>query len=94
MTCAHYVDYILEREGDVAAVIGEPIRCTPIIPKPDYWQTIRPACDRHGALLIFDEIPHSLGRTGRMFTFENSGSSRTWWSSARGSAGVFAAGRS
>jgi len=73
LTCARYVEYILEKEGDIAAVIAEPIRSTPYIPKPEYWQTIRRACDRHGALLIFDEIPHSLGRTGRMFTFENFG---------------------
>jgi 4-aminobutyrate aminotransferase len=73
MTCARYVEYILEKEGDVAAVVAEPIRSTPTIPKPEYWQIIRRACDRHGALLIFDEIPHSLGRTGRMFTFENFG---------------------
>jgi 4-aminobutyrate aminotransferase len=73
MTCARYVEYILEKEGDIAAVIAEPIRSTPTIPTPEYWQTIRRACDRHGALLIFDEIPHSLGRTGRMFTFENFG---------------------
>ncbi len=73
LTCARYVEYILEKEGDIAAVIAEPIRSTPYIPKPDYWQSIRRACDRHGALLIFDEIPHSLGRTGRMFTFENFG---------------------
>jgi 4-aminobutyrate aminotransferase len=71
MTCANYVEYILEKEGDIAAVIAEPIRSTPYIPKPEYWQKIRQACDRHGALLIFDEIPHSLGRTGEMFTFEN-----------------------
>jgi 4-aminobutyrate aminotransferase len=71
--CADYVEYILEKEGDIAAVISEPIRSTPYIPKPEYWQKIRRACDRHGALLIFDEIPHSLGRTGKMFTFENFG---------------------
>jgi 4-aminobutyrate aminotransferase len=62
-----------EKEGDIAAVIAEPIRSTPYIPKPEYWQKIRRACDRHGALLIFDEIPHALGRTGKMFTFENFG---------------------
>jgi len=73
MTCARYVEYILEKEGDIAAVIAEPIRSTPYIPKPEYWQIIRDACDRHGALLIFDEIPHALGRTGKMFTFENFG---------------------
>lgn len=73
MTCAGYVEYILEKEGDIAAVIAEPIRSTPYIPKPEYWQRIRRACDKHGALLIFDEIPHALGRTGKMFTFENFG---------------------
>jgi len=71
--CANEIRYILEKEGDIAAVISEPIRSTPYIPKPEYWQKIRQACDRHGALLIFDEIPHSLGRTGKMFTFEHFG---------------------
>jgi 4-aminobutyrate aminotransferase len=73
LTCAKYVEYILEKERDIAAVISEPIRSTPYIPKPEYWQVIRNACDRHGTLLIFDEIPHALGRTGKMFTFENFG---------------------
>ncbi len=73
LTCARYIEYMLEKEGDVAAVIAEPIRSTPYIPKPAYWQHVRRACDRHGALLIFDEIPHCLGRTGKMFTFENFG---------------------
>ena len=71
LKCAHYIEYVLEKEGDVAAVIAEPVRSTPSIPRSDYWQTIRRACDRHGALLIFDEIPHALGRTGKMFTCEN-----------------------
>ena len=73
LTCARYVEYILKKERDIAAVIAEPIRSTPYIPKPEYWQSIRRACDRYGALLIFDEIPHCLGRTGKMFTFENFG---------------------
>jgi 4-aminobutyrate aminotransferase len=73
LMCARYVEYILEKEGDIAAVIAEPIRSTPYIPRSEYWQTIRRACDRHGALLIFDEIPHALGRTGKMFTCENFG---------------------
>ena len=71
LTCAKYVEYILEKEGDIAAVIAEPVRSTPYIPKPEYWQIIRKACDRQGALLVFDEIPHALGRTGKMFSCEN-----------------------
>ena len=71
LQCARYVEYVLEKEGDVAAVIGETVRSTPYIPPPDYWRTIRAACDRHGALLILDEIPHCLGRTGKMFSCQH-----------------------
>lgn len=70
LACADYVEYMLEREGDVAAVIAETIRNVPVIPPPDYWKRIRAACDRHGALLILDEIPIGLGRAGKFFAFE------------------------
>ena len=73
LSCADYVEYVLEKEGDVAAVVAETVRSTPFIPPADYWQRIRKACDKHGALLILDEIPHCLGRTGKMFTFEHYG---------------------
>ncbi|MEK6717180.1 MAG: aspartate aminotransferase family protein, partial [candidate division NC10 bacterium] len=73
LRCARVVEYVLEQEGDVAAVIAEPVRSTCAIPSPDYWRSVREACDRHGALLIFDEIPQSLGRTGRMFACEHFG---------------------
>lgn len=73
LKCAEYVEYVLEKEGDVAAVVAESVRSTPYVPKPEYWQIIRRACDRYGALLILDEIPHCLGRTGRMFTCEHFG---------------------
>ncbi|MBX3733940.1 MAG: aspartate aminotransferase family protein [Verrucomicrobiae bacterium] len=73
LACADYIEYVLEKEGDVAAVIGETMRCTPFIPPPDYWSRVRAACDRHGTLLILDEIPIGLGRTGRMFACEHYG---------------------
>jgi (R)-1-hydroxy-2-aminoethylphosphonate ammonia-lyase len=73
LACADYVDYVLEREGDVAAVIAETVRCTPFIPPTDYWRRVRAACHKHGALLILDEIPIGLGRTGRIFAFEHYG---------------------
>jgi 4-aminobutyrate aminotransferase len=69
--CASMVRYVLEREGDVAAVVAEPARAVPYIPPPGFWQTVRQACDDHGALLIFDEIPTGLGKTGRMFACEH-----------------------
>ncbi|MCK5621619.1 MAG: aspartate aminotransferase family protein [Alphaproteobacteria bacterium] len=71
--CANMVRYILEREGDIAAVVAEPNRAVPYIPPPGFWAEIRRACDDHGALLIFDEIPTGLGKTGRMFACEHDG---------------------
>ncbi|QCI66141.1 (R)-1-hydroxy-2-aminoethylphosphonate ammonia-lyase [Phreatobacter stygius] len=73
MACATMVDYVLSREGDVAAVIAEPARAVPYLPPPGYWRAVREACDRHGVLLIFDEIPTGLGKTGRMFACEHDG---------------------
>ncbi|MSP87775.1 MAG: aspartate aminotransferase family protein [Alphaproteobacteria bacterium] len=72
-TCASFVRYVLEKEGDVAAVIAEPVRAVPYLPPPGFWAEVRRACDDHGALLIFDEIPNGLGKTGRMFTAEHAG---------------------
>ncbi|MDX2315056.1 MAG: aspartate aminotransferase family protein [Gammaproteobacteria bacterium] len=71
LKCAEYVDYVLEKEGDVSAVISETVRSTPYVPPRDYWRVVREACDRHGALLILDEIPTALGRTGKMFACEH-----------------------
>ena len=73
LACASMVRYVLEREGDVAAVIAEPARAVPYIPPPGYWQAVREACNAHGALLIFDEIPTGLGKTGRFFAAEHDG---------------------
>ncbi len=70
---AGMVRYVLEKEGDIAAVIAEPIRAVPYLPPPGFWKSVREACDRHGTLLIFDEIPTGLGKTGRMFACEHDG---------------------
>ena len=72
--CAEYVGYVLEKEEDVAAVVVETVRSTDVqIPPRAYYEALRRACDRHGALLILDEIPICLGRTGTMFAFEHYG---------------------
>jgi 4-aminobutyrate aminotransferase len=71
---ADRVAEILRHEGEVAAVVAEPMRCTTIERPPDaYWQRIRELCDQFGSLLIFDEIPLALGRTGKMFCCQHSG---------------------
>ena len=71
LACAKMVDFVLEREGDIAAVIAEPMRAVPVVPPPGFWKAVQAACKRHGALLILDEIPTGLGKTGRMFGFQH-----------------------
>jgi 4-aminobutyrate aminotransferase len=74
LRCAEYIEYVLDREEDIGAVIIETVRSTDVqIPPPEYYNIIRRACDRHGTLLILDEIPICLGRTGTMFAFQNYG---------------------
>jgi 4-aminobutyrate aminotransferase len=73
LACAEMVSFVLEKEGDVAAVVAEPMRATPYPPPPGFWKHVRAACDRHGALLVFDEIPTGLGKTGRFFASEHDG---------------------
>ncbi len=69
--CANMIDYVLEREGDICAVVAEAMRAVPIVPPPGFWKRVREICDRHGALLILDEIPTGLGKTGQMFSFQH-----------------------
>jgi adenosylmethionine-8-amino-7-oxononanoate aminotransferase len=59
----------------VAAVIGEPISSAAgvHVPSPKYWQMLRDICDRHGVLLIADEVINGFGRTGTMFACEQMG---------------------
>lgn len=71
--CARMIDYVLARDTDVAALVAEPTRAVPYIPPPGFWAEVRRICDRHGVLLIFDEIPTGLGKTGRMFSCEHDG---------------------
>ncbi len=71
--CANMISYVLGREGDFAAFVAEPMRATPLVPAPGFWKAVREACDRHGTLLIFDEIPTGLGKTGKFFASEHDG---------------------
>lgn len=70
--CLDYLEYVLEREGDVGAIILEPVRCTDVqVPSISYHKRLRNICDQYDVLLIYDEIPTAFGRTGKMFAFEN-----------------------
>ncbi len=71
---ADYLEYVIEKEGDIGAFLIETIRNTDVqIPSKAYWKRVREICTKHGVLLILDEIPIALGRTGKMFAFEHFG---------------------
>ena len=74
-TGAPHLEEILEYEGpqNVAAVFLETVTGTNgVLPPPDgYLQAIREVCDRHGILLVLDEVMAGFGRTGRWFACEN-----------------------
>lgn len=57
----------LLRDRPIGALIAEPIRASAHVPPPGFWPEIRSLCREAGALLVFDEIPTGLGRTGRLF---------------------------
>ncbi len=67
MACASIADYTMDKQGDVAALVAEPMRAVPTIAPAGYWQRLRQSCDRQGSLLIFDEITTGLGKTGQFF---------------------------
>lgn len=68
---------IEELGGDqVMAFVAEPVvgaTLGAVPPVADYFQRIRAICDRHGILLIFDEVMCGMGRTGSLFAFEQEG---------------------
>ncbi len=73
-----------ELEGEIAALGAESVMafiCEPVVGAtagavpavPGYLRHIREICDRHGVLLIFDEVMCGMGRTGYLFACEEDG---------------------
>ncbi|MEU7483884.1 aspartate aminotransferase family protein [Streptomyces sp. NPDC042319] len=61
--------------GNIAAMIGEPIMGVGgmLVPPADYWPRVREVLDRHGILLIFDEVVTAYGRVGEWFAAQHFG---------------------
>ena len=77
---AHLADELenivaLHDASTIAAVIVEPVAGSAgvLVPAPKYLQRLREICDRHGILLIFDEVITAFGRTGSRFGAETFG---------------------
>ena len=77
MACADEVERVFEAHaGKVAALVIEPLvqgADGMIVQPPGYLRRMREICDRHGALLVCDEVATGFGRTGTMFAVEQEG---------------------
>jgi taurine--2-oxoglutarate transaminase len=75
--CVSHIERVIEFEGpeNVAAILmeGESGSSGCIKYPPDYWQKLRTLCDKHGILLIADEVMSGFGRTGAWFGVDNYG---------------------
>jgi len=69
--CIRQIENVMKNEPGIAAIIGEPISATPVIPTKSYWKGVKNLAEQYGALLIFDEIIEGLGRTGEMFACQH-----------------------
>ncbi|MDF4333034.1 aspartate aminotransferase family protein [Vibrio parahaemolyticus] len=68
---ADYLEYVIEKEGGVGAFIAEAVRNTDVqVPSKAYWKRIREICDKHNVMLIIDDIPNGMGRSGEWFTYQ------------------------
>ncbi|HZL51400.1 MAG TPA: aminotransferase class III-fold pyridoxal phosphate-dependent enzyme [Terracidiphilus sp.] len=75
IACADYIEHMIRNESDVAAIIVEPVVGTNgvLVPPPEYFPRLREICDRHGVLLIDDEVMAGWGRTGKWFAIDHWG---------------------
>jgi taurine--2-oxoglutarate transaminase len=75
MSCLAHVEEVIQYEGaqNIAAIIMEGVTGTNglIIPPDGYWQGLREICDRHGIMLIADEVMSGFGRTGEWFAINH-----------------------
>jgi taurine--2-oxoglutarate transaminase len=73
IACADYIEHMIRNESDVAAIIVEPVVGTNgvLVPPPEYFPRLREICDRHGVLLIADEVMTGWGRTGKWFAMNH-----------------------
>jgi 4-aminobutyrate aminotransferase len=71
-----YIEQLMERNvpaDEVAAILVEPIQGESgyVVPPEGFLSGLRKLCDRHGILLIFDEVQAGVGRTGKMFAWQH-----------------------
>lgn len=80
-----------QMDDDVCAVLLEPIQGEGgvHVPPDEYLQQVRALCDKHDALLIFDEVQTGVARTGKWFAYMHSGVKPDVLTFAKGIGGGF-----
>ena len=91
LQCAEYVRYMIEEEGNVAAIFVEPVVGTNgvIVPPEGYFQRLRAIADEYGVLLVVDEVMSGWFRTGPCFAIENWGVTPDILTTAKGCTGAY-----
>jgi len=91
--CAELLEREIAFQGadTVAAFIAEPVQGAGgvIVPPENYWPLVRAVCDKHGVLLIADEVVTGFGRTGAMFGTRLWGVKADLWCLAKGISGGY-----
>ena len=86
--CAELLDREIRFQGPdtVAVFIAEPVQGAGgvIVPPANYWPLVHEICDRHGVLLIADEVVTGFGRTGHLFGTRLWGVKADFWCLAKG----------
>lgn len=78
-TCLDYIEHTIFETvlppNEVAAIVVESIQGEGgyVVPPADWFPRLRALCDKHGMLLILDEVQSGIGRTGKMWAFEHDG---------------------
>ena len=75
IACADYIEHMIQNESDVAAIIVEPIVGTNgvLVPPDEYLPKLKAICEKHGVLMIADEVMTGWGRTGKWFCVDHWG---------------------
>jgi 4-aminobutyrate aminotransferase len=78
-TCMNYIEHTLFETvlppNEVACIVAEPIQGEGgyVVPPDDWFPRLRALCDKHGFLLVLDEVQSGVGRTGKFWAFEHTG---------------------
>ncbi len=92
VACAEYVDYAIKKEGNVAALVLEPVTGTNgvVVPPKEFLPRVREITEENNVILIDDEVMTGFGRTGEWFAVNHSGVEPDILCAAKGLTGAYA----